>query len=197
MPDNIGGSIAKQFDGLPLGVLICSPLIEAAKGQSALVETYIKGIRQLAFKRPDDPNDTTANMLSFEYEKPVVNEDGINSTEKMRISAPVLSLVPVPAFLMSEASINFTMEVKSQEAHKDTEKKEISGTVSFSGWGVSASITGSVATSSENTRSSDQSAKYDITAKAIQMPPAEGMAKLTDLFASIVTPIKIGSSNVS
>lgn len=187
-------SLAKQFDGLPLGVLVCGPLIEIARGQEALVSTYIKGIRSLAFKNPD-PNatDKTANMLEFEYEQQVpdtTSATGGTKLEKMKISAPVLALVPVPAFLMSEASINFTMEVKSQEAHKDKDHKEIGGSVGYSGFGATVSITGSVATSSENTRSSDQSAKYDITVKAIQMPPAEGMAKLTDLFASIITPVK-------
>ena len=184
-------SIGKQFDGLPIGALVCSPLIEVAKGQEALVNTYVKGIRSLAFKNPDKHDDPTPNMLSFEYDKEVVNEDGTSTTQKMSISAPVLALVPVPAFLMNEASVKFTMEVKSQEAHKDTDKKEIGGTVGFSGWGVTASITGSVATSSENTRSTDQSAKYEISAKAIQMPPAEGMSKLTDLFASIITPVQV------
>jgi hypothetical protein len=182
-------SIGKQFEGLPLGVLVCGPLIEIAKGQEALVNTYIKGIRNLAFRDPDPKaTDKAANMLEFEYEQ---NVPGSTTPEKMKISAPVLALVPVPAFLMSEASINFTMEVKSQEAHKDANSASIGGTAGYSGFGATVSITGSVATSSENTRSSDQSAKYDITAKAIQMPPAEGMAKLTDLFASIIQPVKV------
>lgn len=190
------GGVAKQFDGLPLGVLVCSPLIEIAKGQDALVSTYIKSIRNLAFKNPEKVDDPTANMLSFQYDKQVVKEDGTLDTQKMSITAPVLALVPVPAFLMSEASIEFTMEVKSQEAHKDTDSKKVEGSLGYSGWGVTASISGSVATSSENTRSSNQSATYNISAKAIQMPPAEGMAKLTDLFASIITPVQIKGPQV-
>ena len=46
----------------------------------------------------------------------------------------------------------------------------------------------------QNTRTTDQSAKYDIFARASQQPPAEGMAKLTSLFASVVEPIEAEGS---
>lgn len=64
----------------------------------------------------------------------------------------------------------------------------------FSAWGFSSSVTGKVTTSHENTRTTDQSAKYDIFARASQQPPAEGMAKLTALFASVVEPIEAEGS---
>lgn len=192
----MAGEISKNFDGLPLGALVCGPLIEIAKGQSSLVETYVKSVRLLAYRDPDDPKSTTANMLDFHYEKPVLDMDGNARIEQVKVSAPLISLVPVPSLMVSEASIDFTMSVKSQEMEKKNDKKEIGGTVGFSGWGVTASITGSVSSSSENTRSTDQSAKYDIHAKAIQMPPAEGMAKLTDIFCQIITPVTVNSKTL-
>lgn len=63
----------------------------------------------------------------------------------------------------------------------------------YSGWGFTASISGSVTTQSEHTRTTDKSAKYELYARAIQQPPAEGMAKLTSIVASVIEPIETNS----
>jgi hypothetical protein len=34
--------IAQQFAGLPLGLLVCSPIIEVAKGQAELCRVYLE-----------------------------------------------------------------------------------------------------------------------------------------------------------
>nr|DAI44622.1 MAG TPA: Protein of unknown function (DUF2589) [Caudoviricetes sp.] len=60
-------------------------------------------------------------------------------------------------------------------------------------WGFHAQISGSVSTSADHTRQSDQSAKYEIYARAAQQAPAEGMAKLSTVFASVIEPVAVGS----
>lgn len=190
---NVNFDVKEQFGGLPLGLLICTPIIEVAKGQAELCKVYLDNIMRLAFKDGDKKNGT--NTIEFDLERPVINGDtGEYSTEKIKVSAPVLCLVPVPAFTMEEATVRFTMEVK--EATIDKNENTAQATVDLqykSVWGLTAKITGQVTTKSEHTRTTDQSAKYDIFARAIQHPPAEGMAKLTNLFSSIIEPIVIKS----
>ena len=110
------------------------------------------------------------------------------------MEAPLLSLVPVPAFTMDEATVQFTMEVKDIKTDKSGSASSLDTMAKFSAWGFSSSVTGKVTTSHENTRTTDQSAKYDIFVRASQQPPAEGMAKLTALFASVVEPIEAEGS---
>ena len=112
----------------------------------------------------------------------------------LEVEAPLLSLVPVPAFTMDEATVQFTMEVKDIKTDKSGSASSLDTMAKFSAWGFSSSVTGKVTTSHENTRTTDQSAKYDIFARASQQPPAEGMAKLTALFASVVEPIEAEGS---
>ena len=40
---------SQSFAGLPIGLLICQPILEVAKGQAALCQVYIQTIYQLAF----------------------------------------------------------------------------------------------------------------------------------------------------
>lgn len=188
--------ITDQFAGLPLGLLVCSPIIEVAKGQAELCRVYLEYVFKLAYtdgQAPKPGEKKEANLITFTLNRPVTSGSGQISQQAIEVNAPLLSLVPIPAFVMQEATVSFTMEVKSQSV--DTSSTTATAGSSFGGsfWGFSASISGSVTTSSGNTRSTDNSAKYDITAKAQQQPPTEGMARLNQIFAAVIEPIPVGN----
>lgn len=206
MPDNAANtgntsntgknSFLKDFTGIPMGLLISQPIIEVAKGQAELCNVYLDHLFRLAFK-PKDGNDKKedkeyeARVVKFTINRTVMDEKGLSKQIPMEVEAPLLSLVPVPAFTMEEASVNFSMEVKDSIIHKTSDTADSGFQAAYGSWGMRFEMTGNVSTTRENTRQTDKSAKYDISARASQQPPAEGMAKLTSLFASIVEPIQI------
>ncbi|MDE6280631.1 MAG: DUF2589 domain-containing protein, partial [Oscillospiraceae bacterium] len=77
----------------------------------------------------------------------------------------------------SPASATAQLNVKTQEVSKAGTDAESTATGGYSGWGFHADISGKVANHTENTRSTDKSAKYDIYARAVQQQPVEGMAR--------------------
>lgn len=176
-----------QFAGLPLGQLIAQPLIEVAKGQAALCNVYLSYLYKLAYK-DGKPGEET-NKLTFNLNRPIVDKSGATRTETVKVEAPLLSLVPVPAFVMEEATVNFSMELKEQTMDTATSDQEVQSSFGTNFWGCEASITGKVAAHQERTRTTDSTAKYDIYARATQQGPSEGMAKLTSIFASVIEPI--------
>lgn len=185
--------LGKSFDTLPIGQLICGPIIAVAQGQSELCRVYLDYLFQLAFVNGDPSKGV--NSVKFNLPRQIVTPEGDTKVQQLEIEAPLLALVPVPAFTMEEATVQFTMEVKDVKTDKTTDTSALDSTAKFSAWGFSTSITGKVSSTRENTRSSDQSAKYDIFARASQQPPSEGMAKLTALFASVMEPIETTGSS--
>lgn len=183
-------SIANQFRGLPIEELIGGPLSAACKAQYDLASCMVTFIHEIGFKEADSDQYVT-KCLEFDLERPVDDGTGEITAQTVSIKAPLLGLVPIPALLIESVDINFTMEVKSSTESKSSReaKAEVEAKGGW-GWG-SVKFTGSVATKSENTRSTDNSAKYDIVVVAKQQPPQEGMSKLMDLLASAVEPIKI------
>ena len=177
--------ITKSFECLPIDQLICAPIVAVAEGQSELCRVYLDTLFKLAFK---DKEHKQINSIDFTLQRMVLDESGNTQTQNLMVSAPLLSLVPIPAFTMDEATVRFTMEVKEVK----TEKKDSAG---FSKWGFHADIKGKVTSSSNSSRTSDHSAKYDIYARAVQQPPSEGMAKLTSIFASVIEPIQTGGGS--
>lgn len=185
-------STAEQFTGLPIESLICKPIVAAAQGQQELTAVYIDGIKKLAYTGKDGKK---TNTLDFTYERPVVKADGSMGSQSCTIHAPLLSLVPLPAFTMDELTVDFNMEVKSMEMSDDKTHKDVSSTVSYNSWfGLDASITGNVTADSEHKRQTDSSATYTIHARAVQQPPSEGMEKLTSLFAQAMEPIDVNKN---
>lgn len=186
-------SIADNFRGLPIEELIGGPLTAACKAQYDLASCMVTFIHEIGFS--GDENDRKTKCLEFDLERPVDDGTGEISSQTVSIKAPLLGLVPIPALLIESVNVNFTMEVKTSatSTRKREAKAELSAQANW-GW-ASAKFTGSVASSSENTRSTDNSAKYDINVVAKQQPPQEGMSKLMDLLASAVDPIAIANNN--
>lgn len=194
-------AISDNFTGLPIGLLICQPLIEVAKGQAELCNVYLDQLFRLAFKTMPNLENGEAvetRTVKFKLNRMVVDAtSGDTKPVTVEVEAPLLALVPVPAFTMEEATVNFTMEVKDSTSDKLTQSDESTLQSSLSAWGFSTTISGKVTTSRENTRTSDKTAKYDIYARAAQQPAAEGMAKLSSIFASVIEPITSSGSSTT
>lgn len=79
------------------------------------------------------------------------------------------------------------------DSSKEDTQAEVSTDISYKSWfGLKVDVQGKVSTSRENTRSTNQTAKYQVSVNARQQPPTEGMSKLMDILASCVEPIDAG-----
>lgn len=188
----MANNIASQFSGLPIEDLIVSPLVGMAKGQAQLNDVTWRYISEVAFTKDKDGN-TTARSLDVEMNRVVTDgTTGEQTLQKLYSKVPMLPLVPIPSLAITSADIEFTMEIKTSEVDKSSVDTETSFQASASGgfWGMkySVSMAGKVATHKENTRSTDNSAKYNVKVHAEQLPPTEGMLKLSDYLTQMLEP---------
>ena len=189
-------AIADQFAGLPIEDLIVAPLTGMAKGQAKLNDVTWKYISEVAFVKNEKTKKIEARKLDVEMQRVMTDQaTGEQSVQKLQSSVPMFPLVPLPSLAITKADINFTMEVKqstSETASTDTEASvEASATGGFWGMKYSVKVAGKVATHKENTRSTDNSAKYEVAVHAEQLPPTEGMLKLSDYLTEMLEPIAI------
>lgn len=185
--------IADNFSGLPIEDLIVSPIVGMAKGQAKLNEVTWRYISEVAFIQDEETKKNVARSLDVEMNRVVTNgETGEQEIQKVYSKVPMLPLVPLPSLAITSADIAFTMEVKTSETSKESSDNETSysATASASWWGMkfSATVAGKVATHKENTRSTDNSAKYEVKVHAEQLPPTEGMLKLSDYLTQMLEP---------
>lgn len=197
----MASDISAQFTGLPIEELIVSPIVGMAKGQAKLNDVTWKYITEVAFETKDGV--TQARSLDVQMNRVMTDPtDGTQSVQPLYSKVPMLPLIPLPSLAITSADIDFTMEVKTSSVDKTSEDKSGSFSATASGgfWGMkySATMAGSVATHKENTRSTDNSAKYNVSVHAEQLPPTEGMLKLSDYLTQMLEPSLIPlSTNTS
>lgn len=176
-------AISDEMRGIPIEYLIASPLMAAARSQIALAEAMTEFIMKIGFEK-----DKT-KLIEFDLERPVQMPEGGVEKQTIHVEAPLLGIVPIPALLIDDVSINFSLEIHSHSESKSSTDASVKAEAS-GGWGFgNFSMSASVSTHRENTRSTDKTAKYDFHVQARQQPPTEGMSKLSDIFASCIEPI--------
>lgn len=201
----------QDFVGLPLKDLIVEPLIASAKGQQDLAQVTLDFIKQVGFTQ--DANGNTS-LRTVDIDVPRLIE-GETSPLMQRVSMPLIAMVTIPNLAVDSVDIDFTIEVQSQtnnttendnstdssSSSSDKNENTAGGGANDIFWSItdkntntfktSKTITGKVAAKSSNTRSTDFSAKYDISVHASQQRPSEGMSKLTQIIASCIEPINL------
>lgn len=178
--------VADQFKGLPMRELIGAPLFAAAEAQEKLAAIALDYYKKIAY----EDNSTATRVLTFDLERPIV-QDGVVSSEnnKVTVKAPFLGLVPIPSLLIDRVDIDFQMEVTETNSSTDRTSTEASTEISSKWFGVNVGISGKVSSSRENTRSTNQTAKYQVHVTASQQPATEGLSKLMDIMAACIEPV--------
>ena len=192
--------MASQFKGLPMADLIGGPLRAACDAQIALANATATFIKVVGFKPPSDADGAAdANAVGdirtakFSFVRSRLKDDGTGTEdETVVMDVPLLAIVKVPSLFIDTVDITFDMEVKSSASSKESEDKEGKFAADMeAGWGcfsIKVHVEGSVATHKENTRSSDNSAKYHVEVHASDKGMPEGLARVLDIMNSAIVP---------
>jgi Protein of unknown function (DUF2589) len=191
--------IASQFKGLPMGDLIGGPLTAACDAQIRLASATADFIKYVGFEPPAQGGTGVGatRLADFSFKRLKVDPDDPSKTveEDVKLQVPLLAIVKVPSLSISKVDITFDMEVKSSFVAKESNSS--SGAFSSEmkvGWGIfsaSVHIEGSVSSAKENTRTSDNSAKYHVQVLAEDTGMPEGLARVLDILNSAIQP-KVG-----
>jgi hypothetical protein len=186
------GAFYEQLKGVPIDYLIATPLMSAARANLALGMIMTEFINEIGYAPdPRDPKKRITRLLEFELTRPVKdNMDQELKTQTITVKAPLLAVVPLPALLIDTVNVDLTVEI-SQATHQKT-THNVSNELTLGGRYkiVTAQFTGKYSLAQENTRDTNQTAKYNIRVAAKQQPLPEGMSKLMDVFASTIEPLE-------
>jgi Protein of unknown function (DUF2589) len=204
-------NMGDQFRGLPMDDLIGAPLIAAAKAQIQLANNTAQFIQTVGFTPKAgatadpltgkvDQSQLDVRTVDFRFERPAgpPNDQGVTLTETVSLEVPLLAIIKVPSLFIDTVDIVFDMEVKNSES--STESQDMAAKMSADmemGWGpfsLKVHVEGSVASHKENTRSTDQSAKYHVEVHAADKGMPEGLARVLDMMNSAIAPKTITSN---
>jgi hypothetical protein len=198
--------MSAEFSGLPMDQLIGAPLKAACDAQTLLARATAEFIRTVGMEPAGDgkdPNKLKARTVDFTFDRPRSNPNPAlpagggaaqdNAIETMKLSVPLLAILNTPSLSVKEVDVEFTMEVKSATSSKDTKESAgdftAKGSGGFGPFSVSVEVHGSVSSKSENTRTSDNSAKYDVKVVARDDGMPEGLRRVLDMLNNSLAPV--------
>ena len=182
-------AIADQFKGLDMGSLIGGPLTAAADASIMLADSTADFINHVGFD-----NNGKVRTVAFSYQKRSANEDGTSNLDEMKMDIPMLAIVPIPNLQLDEVNVLFDMEVKQSESSQNSLDVGAGLNGQLRLGPIKVSISGSVSVHQENTRKSDNSAKYHVDVRATNHGTPEGLARVLDMMAANVAPALVGST---
>lgn len=201
-------NMSDQFKGLPMDSLIGGPLTAACDAQVRLANATADFIKVIGFLPPADPKDLigATRTAQFTFTRPVEQTQQLDASgkpsgaltigqEKVDLDVPLLAIVKVPNLSITTVDVTFDMEVKSSFTSSEKTDKELEASADITmGWGflkAKVHIQGKVSSHKENTRSSDNSAKYHVAVHAEDNGMPEGLARVMDILQTSIAPKKI------
>ncbi len=194
--------MADLSKGLPIDHLIGEPLRAVMKANLMAAESARDYIKSLLIDKDGAPN-----MIDFSFERPGQiyrdepeaeepdegektdqNQERKTDRDKdfppweirketVKISVPMIAVVPIPNLQVDELNLSFDVEVKRATTSK--EKEDL------------IDLIGTVSSPLERTRRTDSSAKYHIDLKATNHGIPEGLARVLDVIVSKIGPHEI------
>ncbi|TBR44905.1 DUF2589 domain-containing protein [Marinomonas agarivorans] len=175
--------------------LIGGPLSAACDAQMSLAKATSDFIETVGFV------DGKVRYVNFKYDKYEQEDQADGSLKHVKreydIQIPFIAIVSVPTLQVTEVDINFMMEVKSSFSEKTKTDRQASFEAELEGrigpFSVRVKAQGSVSSSKETQRQSDNSAKYDISVKARQSGTPEGLSRVLDILQQSIAPVPSGN----
>ncbi len=183
-------NMSNQFAGLPMRDLIGGPLQAACDAQNMLAAATSNFIQDVGLQKSGDGANAalTARTVDFSFDRPApasANAANANGgTEKVDLKVPLLAII----YLLSSEAVAGVIKNEIAEAGY-----EGSASVHIGPFSAKVSVHGSVSSHSKDTRSSDNSAKYDVKVVARDDGPPEGLMKVLDMLNTAITPLPSSS----
>ena len=173
-------NVSSKLVGESIGDLVGAPLDAVCDAQNKLAQSAFEFMQEIGFNE-----EGKTRMVEFNLQRPI---EGSTTPQDITVQAPFIGLVPLPNLLIDDVQVDFQMEVTATET--STEKSSTEGSSSANCFGGrSVNVSGKVSSSRENTRSANQTARYQVDESNRQQRQTEGLSMLKDIMASCVEPL--------
>ena len=173
-------NVSSKLVGESIGDLVGAPLDAVCDSQKRLAQSAFEFMQEIGFNEDDQ-----TRMVEFKLQRPI---EGSPTPQDVTVQAPFIGLVPLPNLSIDDVQIDFEMEVTAIETSTEKSSTEGSSGANCFG-GRSVNVSGKVSSLRENTRSANQTARYQVDESNRQQRQTEGLSMLKDIMASCVEPL--------
>ncbi|MFN3802927.1 DUF2589 domain-containing protein [Belliella pelovolcani] len=195
----------RTLRSLPFGRVIGGPMTAAIQAQSLAAQATVNFIKEVGFTTPNDEisNGDMGDVrnVTFKYKRKVAESPGDpNGEEEVRLTVPILTIVPIPYIRIEEMTIQFTANITEQQEYRSSNASSSSvatdTSIDFKAgsflspvkFGLNAKVSTRHNNSSANSSRVNNSTQYtvDINLKAVQDEMPAGLAKILHIMENAI-----------
>jgi hypothetical protein len=191
-------SIGQELSSIDFQSMIGGPLNAVIKAQAQSAQTSVDFIKSVGFNALDakeDPGKPT--MVTFEYVKIIENKnaEGVitQTPTPMRLTVPILTMLPIPYIRVEEVTIDFNAKINSVQESTTASSSELAASLAIKGgWGpVSAELKCSYSNkkSTSSTDKTERTYSLVIHVRAVQDELPAGMEKLLSVLENSIKEV--------
>ncbi len=174
---------ASDFKTLPLDVVIAQPLVAAVNAQKLAADATVAFVKSMMNGDGTAASPYTPTTVDFST---TIQGGDAASPQKVVISAPLLSIVPIPHLRIDSLSVSFKYEVS--QSVTASQSKTYGVNADFKAGSkllpiFSGEISGNLTSSAKQDSTTNRSGSIDIEMHASEGPIPEGLAKILNLLA--------------
>jgi hypothetical protein len=199
-------SLPAEFAQLPLHAIIADPLmavIDAQSKSAVATQSFIQSFLQAPTGNAAGNNNAAganaganpgasqaSNAMTVDFSTTIVDAADPTQTKSISVSAPLLSIVPIPNIRIDSLSISFKYEVSQVISTSSEADKSFGGTLGAKAglalWSANLSLTGNVSSSTKQSSTTNRSGVLDIEVHASEAPMPEGLSKILSILSNAV-----------
>lgn len=191
-------AIGQELSSIDFQSMIGGPLNAVVRAQAQSAQTSVDFIKSVGFNAPDakeDPGKPT--MVTFEYEKIIEKKDDkgniVPTPTPMKLTVPILTMLPIPFIRVEETTIDFNAKINSVVESTTASSSDLSTSLGVKGgWGpVSAELKCSYSSkkSTSATDKTERTYSLVIHVRAVQDELPAGMEKLLGVLENSIKEV--------
>ena len=192
-------AIGQELSSINFQSMIGGPLTAVIKAQAQSAQTSVDFIKSVGFNPESAGADAgKPTMVTFEYDKLIENTDAngviTTTTTPMKLSVPILTMLPVPFIRVDEVTIDFNAKINSVIESTSASSKELNTSLAAkAGWGpfsaeLKCSYSNKKTTSATN--KTERTYSLAIHVKALQDELPAGLEKILGILENNIQEVK-------
>ncbi len=188
-----GENIGQELTSIDFQSMIGGPLNAVVKAQAQSAQTSVDFIKSVGFNSTDGK----PTMVTFEYDKVIEKKDAAGvitpTATPMKLTVPILTMLPIPFIRVEEVTIDFNAKINSVVESTTASSSELNASLAVKGgWGpVSAELKCSYSNkkSTSATDKTERTYSLVIHVRAVQDELPAGMEKLLGVLENSIKEV--------
>jgi hypothetical protein len=188
-----GENIGQELTSIDFQSMIGGPLNAVVKAQAQSAQTSVDFIKSVGFNSTDGK----PTMVTFEYDKIIEKKDAAGvitpTATPMKLTVPILTMLPIPFIRVEEVTIDFNAKINSVVESTTASSSELNASLAVKGgWGpVSAELKCSYSNkkSTSATDKTERTYSLVIHVRAVQDELPAGMEKLLGVLENSIKEV--------